>query len=100
MSGKKNKRRMFLEQLGKALVTPCIERRERLPTQKPLQPLWKLFRELNLVLNHLRLQLGQSKEKGASSATGRRTARQKLCAAQVRNTSAKPVRTYGPTCAK
>ena len=68
MSGKKNKGRSFLEQLGKALVAPCIERRELLPPpQKPLQPLWKLFRELDLVLIHLRLQLGQSQEKGASS---------------------------------
>ncbi|XP_069017652.1 piggyBac transposable element-derived protein 4-like [Embiotoca jacksoni] len=31
MLGKKNNRRVFLEQLGKALVTPFIERRERLP---------------------------------------------------------------------
>lgn len=31
MNQKLNKRRLFLEQLGKALVTPLIERRERLP---------------------------------------------------------------------
>ena len=31
LSGKRNKRRLFLEQLGKALVTPIIQRRERLP---------------------------------------------------------------------
>lgn len=31
MSEKKNKRRVVLEQLGKALVTPHTERRERLP---------------------------------------------------------------------
>ncbi|CAJ1083086.1 piggyBac transposable element-derived protein 4-like [Xyrichtys novacula] len=31
MPQKRNKRRVFLERLGKALVTPLIERRERLP---------------------------------------------------------------------
>ncbi|XP_045074426.1 piggyBac transposable element-derived protein 4-like, partial [Coregonus clupeaformis] len=31
MPGKRNKRRVFLEQLGKALVTPFIQRRARLP---------------------------------------------------------------------
>lgn len=31
MPDKRNKRRVFLEQLGKALVTPHIQRRERLP---------------------------------------------------------------------
>ena len=31
MLGKRNKRRVFLEQLGKALVTPFIARRERFP---------------------------------------------------------------------
>jgi hypothetical protein len=31
MPDKQNKRRVFLEQLGKALVTPHIQRRERLP---------------------------------------------------------------------
>ncbi|XP_053274074.1 piggyBac transposable element-derived protein 3-like, partial [Pleuronectes platessa] len=31
MSGKRNKRRVFLEQLGKALVAPYIARRERVP---------------------------------------------------------------------
>lgn len=67
------------------------------PTQKPLQPLWKLFRELNLILSHRRLQLGQSKEKGASSAPERRTARHKLCSAHVGNTSAKPILMFANT---
>ena len=31
MPDKRNKRRVFLEQLGKALVTPHIQRRDRLP---------------------------------------------------------------------
>uniref|UniRef100_A0A671U995 PiggyBac transposable element-derived protein domain-containing protein n=1 Tax=Sparus aurata TaxID=8175 RepID=A0A671U995_SPAAU len=31
LPGKRNKRRLFLEQLGKALVTPLIQKRERLP---------------------------------------------------------------------
>ena len=31
MPRKRNKRRVFLEQLGKALVAPFIKRRERLP---------------------------------------------------------------------
>ncbi|XP_064814049.1 piggyBac transposable element-derived protein 4-like [Oncorhynchus masou masou] len=31
MPGKRNKRRVFLEQLGKALVKPLIQRRQRLP---------------------------------------------------------------------
>ncbi|KAL7854806.1 hypothetical protein SRHO_G00169960 [Serrasalmus rhombeus] len=31
MSRKQNKRRVFLEQLGKALVTPLIERRKHVP---------------------------------------------------------------------
>ena len=31
MTDKRNKRRVFLEQLGKELVTPHIQRRERLP---------------------------------------------------------------------
>ncbi|XP_034385702.1 uncharacterized protein LOC117728888 [Cyclopterus lumpus] len=31
MPGKRNKRRVFLERLGKALVAPFVERRERLP---------------------------------------------------------------------
>ena len=31
MPGKRNKRRVFLEHLGKALVTPFIARRERIP---------------------------------------------------------------------
>ena len=31
MPGKRNKRRVFLEQLGKALLTPFIARRERIP---------------------------------------------------------------------
>ena len=55
---KRNKRRVFLEQLGKTLVTPFIERREHLPAQKHLQQLWKLFRRLDLVINP-RIQLPQ-----------------------------------------
>ncbi|XP_030270458.1 piggyBac transposable element-derived protein 4-like [Sparus aurata] len=31
LPGKRNKRRLFLEQLGKAMVTPLIQKRERLP---------------------------------------------------------------------
>ena len=36
ITGKWNKRRVFLEQLGKALVTPFIARRERIPARKRL----------------------------------------------------------------
>ncbi|XP_047206254.1 uncharacterized protein LOC124858308 [Girardinichthys multiradiatus] len=35
MSHKQNKRRLFLEQLGKALVTPLIERRKQVPRTEP-----------------------------------------------------------------
>ncbi|XP_047241326.1 piggyBac transposable element-derived protein 4-like [Girardinichthys multiradiatus] len=35
MSHKQNKRRLFLEQLGKALVTPLIERRKHVPHTEP-----------------------------------------------------------------
>lgn len=31
MAGKRNRRRVFLDQLGKALVNPLMERRARLP---------------------------------------------------------------------
>ncbi|KAF7641232.1 hypothetical protein LDENG_00288190 [Lucifuga dentata] len=37
--GKRHKRRMLLEQLGKALVTPYIQRREHLPRTAALQHL-------------------------------------------------------------
>ncbi|KAL7849238.1 hypothetical protein SRHO_G00208610 [Serrasalmus rhombeus] len=47
------------------LLSPCALREgSACLAQKPLQPLWKLLKELYLVLIHLRLQLGQSKEKG------------------------------------
>ncbi|KAL7867627.1 hypothetical protein SRHO_G00090110 [Serrasalmus rhombeus] len=49
------------------LLSPCALREgSACLAQKPLQPLWKLFKELYLVLIHLRLQLGQSKEKVSS----------------------------------
>jgi hypothetical protein len=42
--------------------------------------LWQLFRGLNLVLIHLRLQLGQARGGDANSARQRRTVEQIVCA--------------------
>ncbi|KAL7830715.1 hypothetical protein SRHO_G00318420 [Serrasalmus rhombeus] len=66
MSGKKNKRRnnCSLSSWERLLSPRALREGSACLAQKPLQPLWKLFKELYLVLIHLRLQLGQSKEKG------------------------------------
>ncbi|XP_038841602.1 piggyBac transposable element-derived protein 4-like, partial [Salvelinus namaycush] len=42
MPGKRNKRRVFLEQLGKALVKPLIQRRQRLPRTEAASALVKV----------------------------------------------------------
>ncbi|XP_055770072.1 piggyBac transposable element-derived protein 4-like [Salvelinus fontinalis] len=44
MPGKRNKRRVFLEQLGKALVKPLIQRRQRLPRTEASSALVKVIR--------------------------------------------------------
>ncbi|XP_055772314.1 piggyBac transposable element-derived protein 4-like [Salvelinus fontinalis] len=44
MPGKRNKRRVFLEQLGKALVKPLIQRRQRLPRTEAASALVKVIR--------------------------------------------------------
>ena len=62
----KNKR-VFLEQLGKALVTPHIQR-ERLPRKAASAALGKTIQGLNLILIHLRLQQARA---DATSATQR-----------------------------
>ena len=94
MSDKLNKRVWFLEQLGKALVTPHIQRRERLPCPAASAALVKAVQRLNLVLIHLRLQLGQARGGDANSVPQRRTVKQILCAAHVKNTSAKSMHTH------
>ncbi|XP_070982190.1 piggyBac transposable element-derived protein 4-like [Oncorhynchus clarkii lewisi] len=43
MPGKRNKRRVFLEQLGKALVKPLIQRRQRLPRTQAASALVKVL---------------------------------------------------------
>ncbi|XP_064809134.1 piggyBac transposable element-derived protein 4-like [Oncorhynchus masou masou] len=43
MPGKRNKRRVFLEQLGKALVKPLIQRRHRLPRTQAASALVKVL---------------------------------------------------------
>ena len=80
MADKQNKRRVFLEQLGKALVTHTIKEGSRSPAQQALQSLRQLFRGLNLVLIHLRLQLGQARGGAANSAPQRRTV---LCSVKL-----------------
>jgi hypothetical protein len=59
MPDKQNKRRVFLEQLGKALVTPHIQRRERLPHTTASAELVKAVQGPDPVLIHLMLQLGK-----------------------------------------
>ncbi|XP_042170595.1 piggyBac transposable element-derived protein 4-like [Oncorhynchus tshawytscha] len=56
MPGKRNKRRVFLEQLGKALVKPLIQRRQHLPRTERRQPLSKSYRVLRrrLLINSAR----------------------------------------------
>ncbi|XP_071244833.1 piggyBac transposable element-derived protein 4-like [Salvelinus alpinus] len=44
MPGKRNKRRVFLEQLGKALVKPLIRRRQRLPRTEAASALVNVIR--------------------------------------------------------
>ena len=68
MPDKRNKRRVFLEQRGKALVTPHIQKRECLPCTAASAALVKAVQRLNLVLIHLRLQLGQGRGGDANSA--------------------------------
>lgn len=86
--GKINKRRISLSNWGRLLSPHAFKEGNASSGQKSLWQLWKVLRRLNLVLAHQKLQLGaavsQSEKKGAS---GRRTARQKLWAAHVRNTS-------------
>jgi hypothetical protein len=100
MPDKWNKRRVFLEQLGKALVTPHIQRRERLPCTAASAALVKAIQGLNLVLIHLRLYLGQARGGDANSAPPKKDCKM-LCAAHVRNTSAKSMHSFfKKTCRK
>ena len=63
-----NKRRVFLEQLGKALVAPHPKKGALAHTAASQLCSWRLFRGLNLVLIHPRLQLRQARGGDARSA--------------------------------
>ncbi|CAB4058910.1 unnamed protein product [Lepeophtheirus salmonis] len=48
MSHKSHKRRVFLEQLGKALIAPLIERRKNVPRTKASAQIVKAFQSAGL----------------------------------------------------
>jgi hypothetical protein len=101
---KRNKRVLFLEQLGKALITPHIQRRERLPLTAASAALVKAVQwaesSPDLVLIHLRLQLGQARggdantpKKDCKSNTTCCTCEKYICKVYAHTLA------YCPTCA-
>ncbi|XP_014060865.1 piggyBac transposable element-derived protein 4 [Salmo salar] len=95
MPQKRNKRRVFLEQLGKALVKPLIQRRQHLPRTEAASALVKAVQSATA-----RQQPEESATAPATdraTAHRRRTLRHTRCAAGVRNTSAKAVHTHTVT---
>ena len=88
---------MFLEQLGKTIVNPFIERKEHLPCTEASAAVVKAVPRARSCVN-LRIklpqplpQLGQVKGRGVRSAHQSRNVKHVLCAAVVRNISAKAV---------
>ncbi|XP_071256255.1 piggyBac transposable element-derived protein 4-like [Salvelinus alpinus] len=65
MPGKRNKRRVFLEQLGKALVKPQIQRRQRLPRTEAASALVKVLRGERVSADEAR---PQARERAAAAA--------------------------------
>ena len=94
MPDKRNKRRVFLEQLGKALVTPHIQRRERLPRTAASAALVKAVQGAESCPDPPEAAAGAGKRRRYQFCPQRRTVKQILYAAHVRNTSAKSMHTH------
>ncbi|XP_047219543.1 piggyBac transposable element-derived protein 1-like [Girardinichthys multiradiatus] len=99
MSHQQNKRRLFLEQLGKALVTPLIERRKHVPHTEPSATVVKAFQSAGTPdqpedPSTTAASPARARGRHVSSALKRRTVKNILWAASARNISARAVHLY------
>ena len=94
MPDKRNKRREFLEKLVKALVTPHIQRRERLPRTGASAALVKAVQGAAKSCSDPPEAAAGAGKRRRCQFCPQRTVKQILCAAHVRNTSVKSIHTH------